>query len=614
MAPTVELFLDGDWVDITADVRVDPGPVINFGIKNEAGLADPAQCELVVNNRDGRYSPRNPAGPYYGHLTRNTPLRVFDEDGNPRFAGEIAEFPARWNLPGTDVWSSLVASGILRRLNRSNVLDSTLVVGLRKIAAGGNITGYWPMEDLPGSTSFASEIPAAAPGLVYSGTPILANVDPGVSSKPIPTWAGATGRFVPAAATGTGFTAGFFLCVPSGGTSDFADVLRVRTTSGTANLWVLRYDDANDGQLTLLIRNEETETTLATISLTNVAPLNGRNVYIKLEAGNNGSAVDWYVQPYGTGVGNGSSLASNSTGAPLWALIGSQIATDVGIGQLVLGKTSSALFTADLDNALLGYAGENAATRIARICTLAGIPIALLGSAGDSARLGPQPDGAILDVLRDAEKADGGILRDSITQVGLVYMTRSARYSQDPVLELDYDTGHLSPPLEPTDDDQHIRNDVTATRTGGSSARAVAETGPLNTQDYPDGIGPYPFADTYNVYSDDQLPDLAAWLLTQGTIDETRWPQVTVDLVKNNDLAADVALIRPGYRVTVDNLPPWQGAGSADLHAIGWSERFGGKRTITFNCEPGGAGTGWNVLILDDAVRGVLDTDNRLAL
>ncbi|MDQ2622563.1 MAG: hypothetical protein M3Y45_05930, partial [Actinomycetota bacterium] len=69
MAPTVELFLDGDWVDISTDVRVDPGPVITFGIKNEAGLADPAQCDLVVNNRDGRYSPRNPAGPYYGHLT-----------------------------------------------------------------------------------------------------------------------------------------------------------------------------------------------------------------------------------------------------------------------------------------------------------------------------------------------------------------------------------------------------------------------------------------------------------------------------------------------------------------------------------------------------------------
>jgi hypothetical protein len=610
----VEMFVDGGWVDITDDVRTDPGLTITFGIPNEAGLADPAQCNLTVNNRDGRYSPRNPAGPYYGHLTRNTPLRVL-VDGNPRFAGEISEFPSRWNLPGTDVWSPLVASGILRRLNRSNALDSTLVVGVRSMIAAGHIGGYWPTEDLPGSTTFTSEIPGVAPGTVLEGAPVLANVDPGVSSRPIPTWAGATGRFVPAPAGGTGFTLGFFLVIPAGGTTDNADLVRIQV-GGAANLWVLRYDNANDGQLHLLVKNETTDTILLNTDLVFVSGLNGKAVYIKVEAANSGANVGWYVQPYGAGTGQGATINSTSIAPIRFVDVGSDNLTDVGLGQIVVGDTSTAMVALGLDNALIGYAGETAAARVARVAALAGVAMTVQDGDVASAKVGPQPDGTLLTVLRDAEKAEpGSILRDSISTVGLVFTTRAYRYSQTPAVELDYDAFELSPPLEPTDDDQNIRNDVTATRANGSSARAVDTTGPLNALDYPDGIGLYAFSDTYNVYADAQLPDLAAWLLHQGTIDETRWPRLTVDLVKNDHLAADVDAVMPGNRLTVANLPTFQGTGSADLAVIGWTETIGANvRTVTFNCEPGGAATGYNVFILDDTTFGVLDADNRLAL
>jgi hypothetical protein len=475
------------------------------------------------------------------------------------------------------------------------------------------------MEELPGATTFAGDgLYPVSPGIIRSGSPVMAAVDPGVASRPIPTFAGAIASFIPApVVVGTAFTVGFYVVIPSGGTTNNADLMRLQT-GGSADLWILRYNNTSGGQLQLIVKNSVSDVILLNTVLAGTAGLDGRSTYIKMEANTTGGNVAWYVQPYipaGSG-GGGATLVGASTTAPVRVELGSNILTgDVGLGQLILGNTSSALFAADFDNALIAYAGETAAARAGRIETLTGISIDVQDGTAPSTRLGPQPDGTPLDILRDMEKADvGSILRDSIVQVGLAFMTRSARYSRAVTLALDYAAGHLSPPLEPTDDDQYVRNDVTAIREGGSSARAVDETGPLNVQEYPDGIGPYAFADTYNVYRDAQLPDLAAWLLGQGTIEDTRWPKITVDLVKHPSLVAAVDLIRPGYRMTVENIPTWQGTGTADLFVIGWTEQYGpNTRTITFNCEPGGASTGYDVFILNDTTFGVLDS-NRLAL
>lgn len=74
------------WVDITNDVRVEQRISIEEGIPDEAFQADPGVCSLTLNNGKskvastldtlGCYSPRNPVGPYWGKLARNTPLRV----------------------------------------------------------------------------------------------------------------------------------------------------------------------------------------------------------------------------------------------------------------------------------------------------------------------------------------------------------------------------------------------------------------------------------------------------------------------------------------------------------------------------------------------------------
>ncbi|MGW1271268.1 hypothetical protein [Streptomyces sp. NPDC002491] len=69
------LLLDGVWT------RVTPAPYTRDTITHKRGrayratTADPATANATLKNVDGRYSPRNPEGPYYGQLTRNTPFR-----------------------------------------------------------------------------------------------------------------------------------------------------------------------------------------------------------------------------------------------------------------------------------------------------------------------------------------------------------------------------------------------------------------------------------------------------------------------------------------------------------------------------------------------------------
>lgn len=75
---TVELLLDGAWVDITAagDVLLRDVITINRGQGNYAPSLVAGSCSLTLKNDAGKYSPRNPLSEHYGKLGRNTRIRV----------------------------------------------------------------------------------------------------------------------------------------------------------------------------------------------------------------------------------------------------------------------------------------------------------------------------------------------------------------------------------------------------------------------------------------------------------------------------------------------------------------------------------------------------------
>ncbi|MGH8869004.1 MAG: alkaline phosphatase D family protein [Actinomycetes bacterium] len=180
-----------------------------------------------------------------------------------------------------------------------------------------------------------------------------------------------------------------------------------------------------------------------------------------------------------------------------------------------------------------------------------------------------------------------------------------------PVLDYadDGDGGDIAPPFEPTEDDQAIRNDVTAERPDGAAVRVVAETGPLSVLPPPDGAGRYEESVSVNVDDDDLLQDQAGWRVHLGTWDEPRYPAVSPRLTAKPDKLAPLVLpLETGDRFRIENLPEWAvTTGDADLLVEGYDEELSPTEwTITFNTSPAGR---YTVAVLDDRVLGRVDTD-----
>lgn len=74
-----ELYLGATlgWVDITTYVRHQKVN-IGRGTKDESPKLTPSKAKLTLENGDDRFNPRNPTGPYFGQLVRNTPIRIAD--------------------------------------------------------------------------------------------------------------------------------------------------------------------------------------------------------------------------------------------------------------------------------------------------------------------------------------------------------------------------------------------------------------------------------------------------------------------------------------------------------------------------------------------------------
>jgi hypothetical protein len=212
------------------------------------------------------------------------------------------------------------------------------------------------------------------------------------------------------------------------------------------------------------------------------------------------------------------------------------------------------------------------------------------GDPAEAAIMGPQFTETRLAQFRDAEATDMGILYEDTVTSALMYKSRSYLYNNTPAFTLDYSAGHVSPPLEPVDDDQATRNDVTATRRDGGSARYTVDTGPMSTQDPPDGVGRYDTEVTVNVQTDGTLADVAAWVANLGTLDKARWPSVTVNLSSPNlssTLKGQIKNAEIGDWFVIRNMRNAFVYDDVYLIIIGYSETIEQfSHMITFVCMP----------------------------
>lgn len=225
------------------------------------------------------------------------------------------------------------------------------------------------------------------------------------------------------------------------------------------------------------------------------------------------------------------------------------------------------------------WAGETTAARIFRLCKEEGLVAEIVGdptiglfpplrgSMDWSQPLGYQAQDTFLGLLDKAAAVDRGVLASRRTHPGFVYRTRQTMDNQPVRMVLDASTNAVTIPLEPTLDDQRIRNDVTVGATRGASAREVDQAsidtegryqvavevngvGGLTIQ--PAIVGRQPGLDLAMAY---QNHHLAGWLLTLGTQTDLRFPRIMVDFGLAPQLLDDWCALRLGDRIQLQGLP-----------------------------------------------------------
>lgn len=521
------------------------------------------------------------------------------DDLSVRMVAEITNMPVEWTTGGHDVWIPLRAKSITRRLGQGAApLRSTLY---RDLSTASNIVAYWALEDGQDATSAAEAF--GGPSLAVTGEVSMSSYNGFAGSDAVPTFGsgahlrGAVPNYTPDARQ----RIAFMLHQDENQATD-RNIVYATCTGGVVSMSLVL---KADGSLRLVLRNAQ-DTNVLDFS-GGVGDLRGEHAMVWVLLTQNGANIDWQFGKVAEGEGTITfqfgTLNNHHYGRFTSVVVGSDLdlsGAAVGHLHIVNGDDSAGLWDT-VFTSLVAWTGETAGNRIIRLCQEQNVPLSFVGDPDDTERMGKQGIKDLLDLLRECAESDGGVLDDHTRLLAKRYRTRSALYRQDVALTLDYAEGEPAPPLQPTSDDQAVRNDITAKRVGGSSARSTQEVGPLNVNDPatdPLGVGRYDSEVSLSLHSDAQLADQAGWRRHLGTVDEDRYPTIRVNLGRDPHLSAAVEALTPGDRVQIINPPSWLPPATIDQLAQGGQEVLGPfKHEVDLVCTPAAP---WLVTVVSD--------------
>lgn len=626
----VEILINGAWVDITAYVMVrdNSGNIsISRGQRDEGGRSEQSTCQMTLNNRDGRWSPRNPTGAYYGSIGRNQPIRVSVPNGlggkSYRFQGEVSQWPQSWDPTGTDIWTSIEGSGILRRLAQGPAPALSVIHDALTSPVSPNLRAYWPMEDAAESTSFASVLPNGSP-MTWSGVPDLASYNGFSSSDPVAVtsnsvYTGGIARYGDPTATQVRFLCHF----PSDGLTNDKTVCAI-TNGDDAGLHWFELVYTTTGH-TLFLQALNGDGAFLGISLDHTLDVRGRSLYVSIELQESGANIARAVRLYDLNQGISYDVSDTAASGNLsnvtyleFGNAGHDLSGSAGLSEVAIGHVT--VEDTITSNTILGVrlnpVGETAGRRIQRMCGEEGIAFESVGDLDETVAMGGQDKLNPLSLMQECEDADSGVLYESMPVLGLGYRTRDSLTNQDAQLTLNYTAYNLSEVPTPVEDDRYIQNKVTVTVSGISATYEETE-GVLSTVLPPAGVGVYGQDITLNLEDSDDAMGHAAWRVHLGTVDEPRYPQISVNLahssfVSNPALKQAVLGLRQGDRIVVQNPPSWLPPGDIDQIILGFEETITHfEHRLTFVCAPSSP---YNTIGILDAVGARMDTDgSRLA-
>lgn len=640
-----EIYLTGlGWVDISSDIYYRDGSTkvsISRGLPSASSRIQPQTCSFQLNNRGNRYSPRNALGPYFGLIGRNTPVRLWRMQNGIRryrFAGEMPSWPTTADISGNDVFTTAQAAGMLRRLSQGTPpVQSAMyrnMINPQRVGAA-NIVAYWPLEDASGATQYASALPSGSALVVTNPGASPASNSTWSASQPLPVMnAGVlTGSVAPYTATGQ-TNLRWNMIIPAAGLGATRNIITMYGT-GTVRKWVIQVDASGS----VILTGYDVSNTAVLNSGAIIDAVNGKNVgggvQLTQSGGNvvwNVSALDVATYDWATGLTEldfGGTLTGQSVGTITQVVIGdsaglgSSAIGHVALGNLIaaFGSTGLAMGANDGEpvfspDAATVSGGASQVGRFLRLCqeqNVAGVEQYGTVYSGDTVTMGAQAPDIFPNWLQQCADTGFNLLSEARDQVALVLRSRLSLYNQSAKLTLDVAQNQLAAQLAPQDDDYYTHNDVTVARTGGSSARAVLNDGSaLSVSAPPAGVGQYATSVSVSLGSDGQLADQAGWRLHMGTVNEARFPQVTINLrhptfqnnldLMNAALTADI-----GDLIVINNPPAWAASDPIRLIILGYGETMGAfEHEIVFNCAPASP---YQIFILGDPVLGRADTD-----
>ncbi|TXL91576.1 hypothetical protein [Streptomyces sp. IB2014 016-6] len=517
------------------------------------------------------------------------------------FSGEMSKSPPRWATSNRDVRVPVEAAGILRRLGQGRkALDSTL---RRRIPSAPSLIAYWPMEEDREATQLYSPVEGVAPlrvsGFEFAADDTLAGSSPLPKLKNPATLSGGVPRSGVA-----GWQVEMVYLLPSLPVAQ-TEILRVDVGGSTIRS---AHVYASTAGIRVEARNADGDV-IAFILFSNASALaafhgswNRLSIHVSDAGGGTTNLVATWRDVNGVAGRSWAFTIYTGTLGYVSGVSGAWGAATEGmalghLGVMAIAGSGTAPGSTYYDGADDGYNGETAGARILRLCGEEGISAALRGSPTLTARMGPQRPATLLDLLVECSDADIGILMEHPRRLGLFYRTRKSLENQAPLLVLDYAAKHVATPLEPTDDDKTTRNDITVTRAGGSSSRAIVESGPLSVlAPEAGGVGQYDQALTMSLYDDSQPAQIANWLAHLGTWDEARYPSVRVRLHRHPELIPAVLKAQIGDNIRIINAPDFVQPGPIDLQIrrIAHSP-LPRAWEVTFDCLPAGP---WNVAVV----------------
>lgn len=511
-----------------------------------------------------------------------------------RFTGEVSSFPASSGEDGRDLYVRIEAAGILRRLGQGRAPAlSTLRRGILTV----NPVAYWPCEEGPDATALSSAIDGIEPMEINPAPqlPDFAAFDGFACSAPIPQInnTGWVGRIPDYDSSANQAQMRALISVPQGGVAADERLFRINMLGGTSAVWDLILQP--DGNLRVNAYDAGGTNILLGGSIG--FGLNGKNVRVSLELSQSGADVAWAIStltPSAAGGGFSSTLAGRTVGKVTSIEIGGNgTFTDLACGHVTFQNSITNIF--EILAQLQAYVGERAGVRMTRLSAENGIPFVYYGTTTKSFFVGAQRVDTYLNLIRNSPNAaadvDLGTVHERRSFNAVAYRDLRSIYSQASALTLSLSGKQIVAPFQPIDDDQNTRNDITLRRTDGGELRRTLDVGRKSVQLPPSGVGVYDDSPELNLNEDKYLFDVSGFLLALGTVDESRYTALRVDLDSPDTIRA--ALAPAVLDLDIDDRVTITGASGVfvfdDITQLmrGYTEVLGNHRhTFSFNLSP----------------------------